>query len=66
MLFMCIECIHQFFSVFLFSKEDKKDSIAEPLYTLIGEIFELKGVFNWLRRTLIIFVQITYGQTINR
>ncbi|KFM82241.1 Sorting nexin-25, partial [Stegodyphus mimosarum] len=48
------------------SKEDKKDSIAEPLYVLIGEIFELKGVFNWLRRTLIIFVQITYGQTINR
>ncbi|XP_054719847.1 sorting nexin-25-like [Uloborus diversus] len=48
------------------SKDDKKDSIAEPLYTLIGEIFELKGVFNWLRRTLIIFVQITYGQTINR
>ncbi|GIX94030.1 sorting nexin-25 [Caerostris extrusa] len=47
-------------------KEDRRDSIAEPLYTLIGEIFELKGVFNWLRRSLIMFVQITYGQTINR
>ncbi|KAF8787862.1 Sorting nexin-25 like protein [Argiope bruennichi] len=48
------------------NKEDRRDSIAEPLYTLIGEIFELKGVFNWLRRSLIMFVQITYGQTINR
>ncbi|GFY74677.1 sorting nexin-25 [Trichonephila inaurata madagascariensis] len=48
------------------NKEDRRDSIAEPLYTLIGEIFELKGVFNWLRRSLIMFVQVTYGQTINR
>lgn len=48
------------------SKEDKKDSIAEPIYDLIGELFELKGLFNWIRKTLIIFVQITYGQTINR
>ncbi|CAL1295036.1 unnamed protein product [Larinioides sclopetarius] len=48
------------------NKEDRRDSIAEPLYTLIGEIFELKGVFNWLRRSLIMFVQITYGRTINR
>ncbi|XP_071038041.1 sorting nexin-25 isoform X1 [Parasteatoda tepidariorum] len=48
------------------SKDDKKDSIAEPLYVLIGEIFELKGVFNWLRKSLITFVQITYGSTINR
>ncbi|XP_011498521.1 PREDICTED: sorting nexin-25 [Ceratosolen solmsi marchali] len=43
-----------------------KDSIAEPLYTLLGEIFDLRGVFRWLRRSLITFVQLTYGRTINR
>ncbi|XP_001658823.2 sorting nexin-25 [Aedes aegypti] len=45
---------------------DAKDSIAEPLYSLLGEIFDMGGVFKWLRRSLISFVQITYGQTINR
>lgn len=45
---------------------DAKDSIAEPLYALLGEIFDMGGVFKWLRRSLISFVQITYGQTINR
>ncbi|KAL9971473.1 hypothetical protein ACROYT_G017639 [Oculina patagonica] len=44
----------------------RKDSIAEPFYGLIGEIFELKGVFKWLRRTLIAFVQVTFGGTINK
>lgn len=44
----------------------RKDSIAEPFYGLIGEIFELKGVFKWLRRTLIAFVQATFGGTINK
>lgn len=48
------------------SKEDKKDSIAENLYTLIGEIFEVKGIFSWVRKTLIAIVQITFGKTINR
>ncbi|XP_032234354.2 sorting nexin-25 [Nematostella vectensis] len=43
-----------------------KDSIAEPFYALIGEVFELKGVFRLLRRTLIAFVQITFGGTINK
>ncbi|EFN64146.1 Sorting nexin-25 [Camponotus floridanus] len=43
-----------------------RDAIAEPLYTLLGEIFDLRGVFRWLRRSLITFVQITYGRTINR
>ncbi|XP_014224561.1 sorting nexin-25-like isoform X1 [Trichogramma pretiosum] len=43
-----------------------KDSIAEPLYALLGEIFDLRGVFRWLRRSLITFVQLTYGRTINR
>ncbi|XP_055616626.1 sorting nexin-25 [Toxorhynchites rutilus septentrionalis] len=45
---------------------EAKDSIAEPLYALLGEIFDMGGVFKWLRRSLITFVQITYGQTINR
>lgn len=48
------------------SDPDAKDSIAEPLYALLGEIFDMGGVFKWLRRSLISFVQITYGQTINR
>lgn len=43
-----------------------KDSIAEPLYALMGEIFDMGGVFKWLRRSIISFVQITYGRTINR
>ena len=43
-----------------------KDAIAEPLYGLLGEVFDLRGVFRWLRRSLITFVQITYGRTINR
>ncbi|KAK6621433.1 hypothetical protein RUM44_001240 [Polyplax serrata] len=43
-----------------------KDAVAEPLYALLGEIFDLRGVFRWLRKTLITFVQITYGRTISR
>ncbi|XP_022645239.1 sorting nexin-25-like isoform X2 [Varroa destructor] len=44
------------------------DSIAEPLYHLLAEMFELQGgnPVNWLRRTLIMFVQISFGKTINR
>ncbi|XP_037824620.1 sorting nexin-25 isoform X1 [Lucilia sericata] len=45
---------------------DNKDSIAEPLYALMGEIFDMGGVFKWLRKSIISFVQITYGRTINR
>ncbi|CAH1265099.1 SNX25 [Branchiostoma lanceolatum] len=45
---------------------DGKDSIAEPLYTLLGEIFELRGVTKWLRRTLIAFVQVTFGASIDK
>lgn len=48
------------------NSEDGKDAIAEPLYTLMGEVFDMRGVFKWLRKTLISFVQITYGRTINR
>lgn len=45
---------------------DGKDSIAEPLYALLGEIFDMGGVFKWLRKSIISFVQISYGRTINR
>ncbi|XP_036347274.1 sorting nexin-25-like isoform X2 [Rhagoletis pomonella] len=45
---------------------DSKDSIAEPLYALLGEIFDMGGLFKWLRKSLISFVQISYGRTINR
>ncbi|CAH1778459.1 unnamed protein product [Owenia fusiformis] len=49
------------------SKDDQsKDSIAGPLYLFIGEVFQLKGVFKWLRRTLIMFVQVSFGRSINR
>ncbi|KAK2563095.1 Sorting nexin-25 [Acropora cervicornis] len=44
----------------------RKDSIAEPFYGLIGEVFELKGVFKWLRRSLIAFVHVTSGGNINK
>lgn len=48
------------------SDADGKDSIAEPLYALMGEIFEMDGVFKWVRKSMISFVQITYGRSINR
>lgn len=40
------------------------EDLAEPLYALISEVFELSD--NWLRKTLMTFVQLAYGQTINR
>ncbi len=43
-----------------------KDSIAEPFYHLLEELFELKGMKKWFRKSLILFVQFTYGATINR
>lgn len=46
--------------------DDSKDTIAEPLYSLMSEIFDMRGVFKYLRKTLIAFVQVTYGRTINR
>ena len=42
------------------------DVIAESLYALIGEVFDMRGVFKWIRKSLMTFVQITYGSTINR
>jgi hypothetical protein len=47
-------------------KLDSNDSIAEPFYHFIGRIFQLKGTKNWFRKSLILFVQLTYGATINR
>lgn len=46
--------------------DDTKDAIAEPLYGLMSEIFDMRGLFKYLRKTLIAFVQVTYGRTINR
>jgi sorting nexin-25 len=43
-----------------------RDSIAEPFYRLIEEIFGLKSMRKWFRKSLILFVQLTYGATINR
>ncbi|KAB0406373.1 hypothetical protein E2I00_001842, partial [Balaenoptera physalus] len=45
--------------------DGRKDSLAEPCFMLIGEIFELRGMFKWVRRTLIALVQVTFGRTIN-
>ncbi|KAJ0179237.1 hypothetical protein K1T71_004949 [Dendrolimus kikuchii] len=45
---------------------EERDSIAEPLYALLSEVFDMRGVFRWLRKTLVTFVQITYGRTTNR
>ncbi|OXB76769.1 UNVERIFIED_CONTAM: hypothetical protein H355_016250 [Colinus virginianus] len=46
--------------------DGKRDSIAEPCFMLIGEIFELRGMFKWVRKTLIALVQVTFGRTINK
>nr|XP_006630165.1 PREDICTED: sorting nexin-25 isoform X1 [Lepisosteus oculatus] len=46
--------------------DGKKDSLAEPCFMLIGEIFELRGMFKWVRKTLIALVQVTFGRTINK
>ena len=45
---------------------DLNDSIAEPLYVLIEEVFELKGMKKLFRKSLILLVQLTFGGTINR
>ncbi|XP_042626466.1 sorting nexin-25 [Cyprinus carpio] len=44
----------------------RKDALAEPCFMLIGEIFELRGMFKWVRKTLIALVQVTFGRTINK
>ncbi|CAC5383523.1 SNX25 [Mytilus coruscus] len=57
---------------FLFGREEEAkldrnvDSIAEPFYKLVNEIFESRGMFKWLRKSFIMFVEVTFGRTINR
>uniref|UniRef100_A0A674IMG1 Sorting nexin 25 n=2 Tax=Terrapene triunguis TaxID=2587831 RepID=A0A674IMG1_9SAUR len=46
--------------------DGKRDALAEPCFMLIGEIFELRGMFKWVRKTLIALVQVTFGRTINK
>lgn len=49
------------------SKLDRsKDSIAEPFYKLVNEVFELRGMFKWLRKSFIAFVEVSFGRSINR
>ena len=48
------------------SSSEKDDAIAESLYALVGEVFDMRGVFKWIRKSLMTFVQITYGSSINR
>lgn len=33
--------------------EDSRDPIAEPLFALLSELFDMKGFFKYLRKTLI-------------
>jgi sorting nexin-25 len=42
------------------------DSFAEPLYGLLAEIFELRGVFKFFRQSLITFVRLSFGKSINK
>uniref|UniRef100_A0A7N8Y354 Sorting nexin 25 n=1 Tax=Mastacembelus armatus TaxID=205130 RepID=A0A7N8Y354_9TELE len=46
--------------------DGRKEALAEPFFMLIGEIFELRGMFKWVRKTLIALVQVTFGRTINK
>ncbi|AWP12507.1 putative sorting nexin-25 [Scophthalmus maximus] len=46
--------------------DGRRDALAEPCFMLIGEIFELRGMFKWVRKTLIALVQVTFGRTINK
>ncbi|XP_078326331.1 sorting nexin-25-like isoform X2 [Crassostrea virginica] len=48
------------------SKMDRKDSTAEPFYRLVDEVFECHGTFKWLRGSFIMFVEVTFGRSINR
>jgi sorting nexin-25 len=48
------------------SRDAEATDIAESLYALIGEIFDMRGVFRWIRKSLMTFAQITYGSSINR
>ena len=47
-------------------RDQMKDDIAEPMYALLREVFDLEENVGWLRKSLIAFVQVSYGKTINR
>jgi sorting nexin-25 len=47
-------------------KDHDKDDIAEPVYQMAKEIFDLQETAGLLRKTLIAFVQISFGKTINK
>ena len=42
------------------------DGVTENFLSLISEVFDMRGVSKILRKSLMTFVQITYGSTINR
>ncbi|CAF2040918.1 unnamed protein product [Rotaria magnacalcarata] len=47
--------------------EGRADSIAEPFYTFIDVLFdEQRGLLKLIRMTLVQFIRVTYGSTINR
>lgn len=59
------------FFIFLFASirflEGRDDSIAKPFYSFIDLIFdEQGGLFKLIRMTLVQFIRVTYGSTINR
>uniref|UniRef100_A0A2C9KMZ0 PX domain-containing protein n=1 Tax=Biomphalaria glabrata TaxID=6526 RepID=A0A2C9KMZ0_BIOGL len=57
---------------FMFSGDDgsekdrSTDSIVKPLYRLVEEVFELHGLFRWFRKTLMNFVELTFGRSMDR
>jgi len=42
------------------------DSVASQAYVLISEVFELTGVFRFIRHSLITFVRVAFGRSIDR
>ena len=47
-------------------EEGKEDSVADNLYLLFSEVFELDQWSRVLRKQLVEFVQLTYGKSIDR
>jgi len=57
-LFIFSSLIHLLFS--------SKDSVASQAYLLISEIFELTGFFRFIRHSIVMFVRIAFGRSIDR
>ncbi|KAH9513960.1 sorting nexin 25 [Bulinus truncatus] len=47
-------------------KDRSTDSIAKPLYRLVEEVFEIQGFFRWFRKSLMSFVELTFGRSMDR